>query len=455
MKRIWAVARNTIAQALRMKIAAAVIVLLLVLLPLMSLIMVGDGTLLGKLQTFSSYSLSLIGLLLCILTIAVSAFTLSDEIRRKQIFLTVTKPVSRWQILVGKFLGVIILDVFLLFFFGLMVYILTCLIPYMKESAPEEHLYAQNEFFTAREGLKPEVDEKQISKRVEDRYRQLEKDNRLPETMTQAEIFSLLVNEERIREQSVDPGQPRQWEFKNVRPAAEPNSMIFVRFKYDATVASADGNIYGLWSVGDLASYQQGTLKTPIYNVARNAPTKASQEFSVPANAVSPEGTLSVGFFNSPVMNVSTIMIEDLEVLYKVGNFTENYCRALLLLMVRLIFLAALGIALTTWLSFPVAMLGCLAIFSVGIINGFVVESLQGLEAGIGMIYRFTFHPFLMLLPRFDGDFSPAPYIISGRVIHWLFLLKAAAETVGLKSLLLLLLGMLVFRSREVAKTAV
>ena len=91
MHSIWAVARNTLAQALRMKIAVVVILLLLVLLPLMSVVMGGDGTLLGKLQTFTSYGLGLISFLLCILTIAISAFTLSNDIKRQYIFLVITK----------------------------------------------------------------------------------------------------------------------------------------------------------------------------------------------------------------------------------------------------------------------------------------------------------------------------------------------------------------------------
>jgi hypothetical protein len=345
----------------------------------------------------------------------------------------------------------------LLLFFALMVYGLTCLIPYMTECSPEEHLSAQNQFFTAREGLKTSVDMVQLNKRVQERYRQLEKEGRLPdpESMSQMKVLSLLVNEERIREQSIDPGKSRRWDFYGVRPSADPNAMIFARFKYDATVTSPGGTINGLWSVGDLSSYEQGTLKTPLYNVARNAPCRVVQEFAFPADAVSPEGTLGVGFFNSPEMNVSTVMVGDLEILYKVSSFTDNFCRALLLLMIRLIFLAALGITLTTWLSFPVAMLGCVAFFAVGTVNGFVVESLEGLGTGIGMVYQFTIKPLLTLLPRFDGDFSPAKYIITGRIIHWLFLLKAAGETIAIKSLLLMLFGMLVFRSREVAKTSV
>ena len=72
MDRIWAVAKNAIRQALRMKVAAIFVVLLLVLLPVMGLTATGDGTLLGRLQTFVSYGMSLTSLLLCLLTIIVA-----------------------------------------------------------------------------------------------------------------------------------------------------------------------------------------------------------------------------------------------------------------------------------------------------------------------------------------------------------------------------------------------
>jgi len=69
MRSIWAVAVNTIKQALRLKIAAVFIVLLLILLPVMGLKMTGDGTLKGRMQAFISYGLSLTTFLLALLTI--------------------------------------------------------------------------------------------------------------------------------------------------------------------------------------------------------------------------------------------------------------------------------------------------------------------------------------------------------------------------------------------------
>ena len=125
MHSLWAIARNTLSQAIRMKVAAVVIVLLAVLLPLMSVVMQGDGTLLGKLQTFVSYGLGLVSLLLCILTIAISTFTLSNDLKRKHLYLVVTKPVRRYEIVAGKLIGVLILNVLLLAMFGTIIYVLT------------------------------------------------------------------------------------------------------------------------------------------------------------------------------------------------------------------------------------------------------------------------------------------------------------------------------------------
>ena len=166
MHKVWAVARNTIAQAVRMKIVAVVIVLLVMLLPLMSMIMIGDGTVLGKLQTFISYGLSLTSLLLCLLTIAVSTYTLTNDIKRKHIYLIISKPIHRFQILCGKLLGIVILNVFLLTVFALVIYLLTLAIPKFSDAEQTEIDRAGREFFTARASLTDPIDLDEIKKEV-------------------------------------------------------------------------------------------------------------------------------------------------------------------------------------------------------------------------------------------------------------------------------------------------
>lgn len=456
MDKIWAVAHQTLRQAMRMKIALSVILLLLILLPVMVVSLGGDGTLLGKLQTFSSYGLSLVNVLLSVMTVAVSCYCLSSELKRKQLFLVVTKPIRRWQILLGKFLGVAILNMFLLVIFSGAVYGLTRLVPRLGEYSDSDIQKASEQFFTARVGLKNKVDEEGLVKVALEQYKKMEEEGRLPESVDQRTIVNELIGQERMRQKSVLSGTAKQWDFSDIR-VSDPNARVFIRYKLEASIDPPDGKIYGLWSVGDLRQLElgPGQLTTPIYNLQQDAATRTYFEFSVPADAVAQDGFMSVGFFNSPALNSTTVIPQELEVLYQAGTFTDNYARAVLLILVRLLFLSALGIVLTTWLSFPVAVLVCFTALAVGLCNGFIVESIDSLGITLGLIYSFTIKPILSLLPQFDGPFNPSGYIVSGRLVNWIFILRAVLETLAAKAGILMCLGMLIFRRREVARSEV
>ena len=137
MRSIWAVGRNTIAQAVRMKVAIIFIILLAVLLPLMGVLVTGDGTLKGKLQTFVSYGLGLTNLLLCLLTLIVSTYTISSDLKQRQIYTVLTKPIRRIELLTGKLLGVLILNLVLLILFGAVIYGFARFMPKLAKATEE------------------------------------------------------------------------------------------------------------------------------------------------------------------------------------------------------------------------------------------------------------------------------------------------------------------------------
>jgi len=456
MHSVWAVARNTIAQAVRMKVAVIVVILLVILLPLMSVIMVGDGTLEGKLQTFVSYGLSLTSLLLCLLTIAVSTYTLTNDIKRMHIHLVVTKPIRRFEILCGKLLGVVILDVLLLSVFASVIYCLTLAIPRLSGAEAEEVAKVKREFFTARVSLSADVDEEKIDMLARRAFEKLERSRQLPETMTKEQILSELRGRERAQARAVEPGGQRVWEFENVKPA-DPNETIFVRYKYEVSVEPPDYKVYGTWFIGDYRQIQYGLgdWASPIARIERSELIRQFHEFEVSAEVVTPEGYLGLVFANNPYLNLTTIIPQEVQVLLKTGSFGGNYIRVVLLILARLIFLATLGISFSTWLSFPVAILICMVVFFVGTINGFVVESFDVLGQGASIIYSLTLRPLLWLLPRFDGEFNPTQFMISAKVLSWQFLGQVYLLMVLVKSVLLLLFGMWVFSSREIAKVVV
>jgi len=459
MRRMWAVATNTIRQALRMKVAAIFVVLLLVLLPVMGFTATGDGTLKGRLQTFVSYGLSLTSLLLSLLTIIVAIYTITSDIEQRQIYTVVTKPIRRYQIILGKVLGVIVLDVVLLVLFAGIVYGVTSWIPRIVSATEEERQAAGNEFYTARASLVPPLAD--VQKEVEATYRKLSKEDlaTIYPNMSQQEVFKQLTNRKRLEKRAAAIGQMLVWEFHNVK-VHDPNQSLFVRFKYDVSVTPQDEQVYGRWQIGDPRQFQQGAqaqMQTPVWQQTRKDVVRKFHELEVPASVVAPDGYLAVGFYNPPSLNETVVLfpLEDgLEVLYKADTFTGNFIRATLLILCRLVFLACLGALAASFLSFPVAILFCVVIFFTGTVSGFIVESFGYMSGNISRIYTYTVQGIIQLLPQFD-KYNPTKFLVPARLMTWNLVGQVALVMVMIKGLLLLALALLIFSFRELAKVVV
>jgi ABC-type transport system involved in multi-copper enzyme maturation permease subunit len=480
MRSIWAVAKNTVKQALRMKIAAVFIVLLLILLPVMGVSLTGDGTLKGRLQTFVSYGLSLTSFLLCLLTIVVSIYSLSSDIKQRQIYTVITKPIRRFQLVLGKFLGVILLDVFLLLLFSALIYTITISTPKFFDVTESELVRLQsrysdanetersklevdisklerelneirNEFYTARAGLtapKLEVTQEEI----DEVYNKLERSGQLSEALqtdkaARRQYKTYIAKQIELSKRAAAPGYELAWRFDDVEPI-DPKGSLFIRFKYDVAVNPLDETVSGIWRVGNISGIPR---KFETYE--RRDAVRTFQEIEVPAHLVE-GGFVEVSFINDPRYNNTVVIfpIEDgLEVLYKADTFTANYVRAVLLILLRLVFLACLGILASTFLSFPVAILLCLCIFFTATMSGFILDSFSYLGANVGGLYRYTIQPVISLLPRFD-EFNPTKFLVPARLLSWPLLFRAAGFMVCIKAVVLLLLALLIFSFREIAK---
>ena len=111
---IWSIAKHTFAQCMRMKLAAAFVVLLAIALLALPAQMTGDGTLAGQIRAFLAYGTGIALGLLSIMTIFVGASLVSNDIRTRQIFTVAVKPVARWQYLLGRWVGLVLFDAVLL-----------------------------------------------------------------------------------------------------------------------------------------------------------------------------------------------------------------------------------------------------------------------------------------------------------------------------------------------------
>ena len=450
MRGIWAVAKNTIKQALRMKIAVVFIILLLVLLPVLGITTTGDDTLKGRLQTFVSYGLSLTSLLLCLLTIFVTVYTVTSDIKYRQIYTVVTKPIRRFQLLLGKLLGVMILDIVLLVLFSALIYTFAVYMPKIFKATDEELIQVNNEFYTARAALNiPEVD---VTGEVKERYEKLERLKRLPD-LPREEILAELTKQAQLEKRAADVGGVLIWEFDNVKPLTRS---MFIKFKYDVAVNPPDMQVYGRWYAGDPQYVKYGQKPpTPFYDNILKHSIQTFHEIEFPADVVPENGHLAIAFMNVSLNRTSiTFPPGALAILYKADTFTANFIRAVLLILFRLVFLACLSVLASTFVSMPVAILLCLVLFSTATISGFVIESFDSLSANMSMFYSYTIKWIIRLLPQFD-KFNPTKFLIQARLLSWSVLAQCAVFMVFIKSSILLLLAFFIFSYREIAKIIV
>ncbi len=317
----------------------------------------------------------------------------------------------------------------------------------------------RDEFFTARASVKPE--EPDISQELAEAYKKLKQNGEVPAGVDENPVarhnyMNELARRIGLRRRAAAVGEELLMEFDNVKPK-EPNQNLFVRFKYDVAVNPQDLSIYSKWVVGDVRQLRlAANLDTPIYSLERKDVIRTFREFSVPADAVAGDGYLAVAFLNVPLNNTVVIFpFEDgLELLYKADTFTANFIRAVLLIFVWLVFLSAFAVFAGSFLSFPVAILLCLAVFTMANMTGYIGESFNVVGGNVSPVYTWFLQPILSLLPHFD-KFDPSQFLVPARLLSWSLLAWLGFSTLCIRALLLVILSLVIFTYREIAKVIV
>ena len=471
MHSVLAIASNTLKQAVRMKLALVFSLLLLVLLPVMAFSVTGDGTLKGQLQTFISYGVSLVSLLLSLLTIFAAIHTTTSDITQRQVYTVLTKPIRRWEFLLGKFLGILTLNSVLLVLFGGIIYGVVMAAPRFYRDpvhhlpvSPAEAKELHDQFYTARARVLARpivVTDDEIQAEYDRLHNNQMLDQFFPSGASIPKIKENLRGIILSHKSSVIVGGQRLWEFDNIR-LQDANEEVFVRFKFDVATTPQDEQIYGKWAAGDFRPIRRGEQPTTrMFSQDRKDPVRTFREFSVPSEIIADDGYLGVAFYNVPQLNQTVVMFSDgkqrdkaaeeqsFSILYRAGTFTGNYLRGLLLLFFRLFFLAALAIWASTFLSFPVAVLLAMVLFCTVSISGFILESFTYMGKGLQQIYGSTIELVIQGLPQFD-KYSPANYLVDGKLIDWTMLNWASWALMW--GMLLLGLALAIFQNKELAR---
>src|SRR5437764_5077427 len=206
MQRLFAIAKLTWKAAFRFRLFWVMAALLLICVIGLPLLIKDDGTARGFTQILLTYTLSIITTLLGFSTLWLACGTLARDIEEAQMQMVAVKPIARWQIWLGKWLGLVALNAALLLVAGSSVFVL------MKWRAsrlpPEQQRVLRNEIFVARASLKEATPD--IDGMAEAEFKQIMSKQAVPPE-DQEKVRSQLRERVLAREQIVPPGYMRRW----------------------------------------------------------------------------------------------------------------------------------------------------------------------------------------------------------------------------------------------------
>ncbi len=468
MGQTWAVARQMIAEGIRMKIALVFIVLIGMVVLGLPFSITGDSSLTGAVQSFMSYGFTATTVLLSILTIFLSR-SVSDDLVNRQILLVLTKPLARWQYILGKWLGITALNFVFLTASGLIIY---GMVHYIKATHPpiDKHFdeaELTNEILVARHSVRYEPRdfrgtaemefERNLEEGIYDDFPDFDKD----------EEIATLARKHEARWRVVAPYNTRRFEFKNVLVDRSEGNYIQLRYKTIVSRYPPDEIFRARWVFGN-------RVKDAVeYDVPVRHRIDRWQTVRVRADAVAPDNTLTVRFYNqNPYIgepqseNIFEFRkSDDVTVLFIVGSFEGNLVRLGALILCKLMFLGAVAILMTTAFSFPVACLASFTVYIMAAGQHFIIEGLDQLSvdtAGVfdsiqEVLLRAVFYLLTLLqyvLPDFARYDAVEPFV-NGHNVGLVWVLQAVIEVGILKTAIVLGLAILLFHRRELAEVSV
>src|ERR1700690_4125985 len=276
MQRLLAIAWLTWKAAFRFRLFLVIAVLLLASVVGLPLLITDDGTAQGFTQILLTYTLSTITALLGLSTLWLACGTLARDIEECQMQVVAVKPIARWQIWLGKWLGLVSLNAALLAvsaacLYGLLQFRATRLPADQQKILHEEVLVARA---SARE-KDPEQDiEENTDRALQERLKQSPVSH-----ADLAEVRTQIYNQVKADYQVVPPGYTRKWEidlglakhFLRDRP-------LHLRIKFNAADKSPSGTFAGLWQLG-VPNQANPPRRLPPMSLAPDT----FHEFEVPA----------------------------------------------------------------------------------------------------------------------------------------------------------------------------
>ncbi len=483
---VFAIARNMLIEATRMKVSLVFIVILIFAMATLPGSLSQDTPLRYRVQSFLQYGTAGSFWIIAVLVLFFAAASVAFEQRDKQIWQTMTKPVSSWQYILGKWVGVSGLAAVLLTVCSAGVFLFTEYLrqqPAVGESAylapgenggpqlSEDRMILETQVLSARRSAQPTIPLTIDDPNFLEGVKAYIADNRTrdPEFAQSAAMYDKVVSDLYksllMQWRSIEPGNYKGFEFHGLMEARNSGRPLTLRYRVDAGSNAPDQLYHITFVIGGVAYPSQDVTL---------GPTHALQFLP---SLIDDKGNIEIIVHNSQVQftqegqpvvvpNAGAISIptDGLELSYRAGTYQVNFLRVAFILWIKLAFLAMLAITASTFLSFPVACLVAFAVFLIAEGTGFLSLSLEYYDAagqvvgGEGVVTKVIVWKMLVRaiglavawMFKTYSELRPTGKLVDGQMLAWTSV-AWGTTVLAAWSGALYGLAVLIFRRRELA----
>ncbi len=418
---MWPIIKLTFRSAVRLKVAQAIGAALFLSVICLPAMIRHNGSAEMFSQVFLTYTLRVTVSLLGMSTLWMACAGLASDIEGQQISLLLTKPLARWKLWLGKWMGILALNGVMLslaafLIYGLMVY-------QSRRLDPEQQKIFQDQALSSRGSATESMEDyqKDLTAIYQNRIDRL---NEAGLEINEQDALAKSEYEARARLETVPSMHLRRWVIDVSNTDWRDSENFQIKAFFHASKMQSTSACEGLWRIGSDTS-------TRIVDEIKRLDPGIPHEWNAPTDCIGSDGKLVVEFHNYSDSTVLFPLENGLEILYPDGSLLTNLFRGQLTLWVWIGALAAIGMAGSSFLSFPVATFMALALllitWSGGVARDVVAEgTVSAVDEHTGEASFKLLDP--IAVPIFQGiafvldtaqEVSPIEALSRGRSVTW------------------------------------
>lgn len=482
------VARAIVEEAIGSRLSILLVMLVIVTLPILPLLLDPAERLAYRVQFLLSWSLSGASVLLAVITIALACTSVCGDIDSRRIHMTLSKPLRRWEYLLGKWLGIVLLDAMLVVLVGAGIYGFANALSRSQAADAADRLAVDEQVLTARAAARP----------IHPRGAEFEQSVAATIEEIRKEDPATFDKDPKRARKRILSQRVHEW---HTVTADVVSSFVFTGLERERVRAPVVQ--LRLEPFADNSGISQAQVRFAVWLNERPFPVRSGvhEEYTfaagrvhtidLPTEVIADDGTLRVTIANRNLVmpgesrptSIAFAPGEGLEVLYRVGGFGWNFLRGLVVMWAKLAMLAAAALAAAAWLGFPTALLTGLMIYVTATASAFFADAIDiytGLDRrddalvdkvqlrlsmlverivkvewweAIKTVGAYVADAFLALVPSF-GAYDSIGQVATGRVVSLGEVATGVAVLGVCYPLALLAVGWLLLERRDLVSTS-